>query len=709
VSTTDFLNTDPFAAARAAADYIAEETGVDSHDVALVLGSGWAEAADLIGETTATLSAEEVPGFHAPAVVGHVGTIRSVLTREGKRALVLGARTHYYEGKGVRAVVHGIRTAAAAGCSTLVLTNGCGGLNENWAPGTPVLISDHINLTAASPLEGATFVDLTDLYSPRIRGIAREVDATLDEGIYVQFPGPHYETPAEVQYAKRIGADLVGMSTALEAIAGRHAGMEVFGISLVTNLAAGHQPAAAQPRGSPRVGAGSRPPDFQAARRNHRPALGLAHPRAGAASGPVAGASWAGKDPWCRKCRANDDSVVPMTSSDADFRLLNEARDWAAQDPDPETTASLLELVRLVEEGSPVARQELEDSFRGTLQFGTAGLRAALGPGPNRMNRAVVRRAAAGLADFLLRAVGEASPGTRPRAVVGYDARYNSDIFAAETAAIFTAAGIETFLMPSALPTPLLAYAVRALECDGGVMVTASHNPPQDNGYKVYLGRHAVTDSGNGAQIVTPYDAEIAARINATGPLETITLAPGGWTVLDGSVAAAYQQATAALALPEYFPARNLRIVLTPMHGVGGETALAVLNAAGFTDVTLVAEQAQPDPDFPTVNFPNPEEPGALDLALETAERLDADIVIANDPDADRAAVAAKDPDTGAWRMLRGDEVGALLGAHVAARLAAADGSAGGGDSRACSRTRSFPPGSWPGSRRLRAMRTRKR
>jgi purine-nucleoside phosphorylase len=242
VNTTDFLNTDPFAAARAAADYIAEETGVDRHDVALVLGSGWGEAADLIGETTATLSAGEVPGFHAPAVEGHVGTIRSVLTKGGKRALVLGARTHYYEGKGVRAVVHGIRTAAAAGCSTLVLTNGCGGLNEAWAPGTPVLISDHINLTATSPLEGATFVDLTDLYSPRIRGLAREVDPTLDEGVYAQFPGPHYETPAEVQYAKRIGADLIGMSTALEAIAGRHAGMEVFGISLVTNLAAGISP-----------------------------------------------------------------------------------------------------------------------------------------------------------------------------------------------------------------------------------------------------------------------------------------------------------------------------------------------------------------------------------------------------------------------------------------------------------------------------------
>ena len=239
MSTTDFLNTDPFAAARAAADYIAEETGVDRHDTALVLGSGWGEAADLIGETTATLSAEEVPGFHAPAVEGHVGTIRSILTPSGKRALVLGARTHYYEGRGVRAVVHGIRTAAATGCSTLVLTNGCGGLNEDWAPGTPVLIKDHINLTAASPLEGATFVDLTDLYSPRIRGLAREVDPSLAEGVYAQFPGPHYETPAEIRMARVIGADLVGMSTVLEAIAAREAGAEVLGISLVTNLAAG--------------------------------------------------------------------------------------------------------------------------------------------------------------------------------------------------------------------------------------------------------------------------------------------------------------------------------------------------------------------------------------------------------------------------------------------------------------------------------------
>ncbi|MHA7264701.1 purine-nucleoside phosphorylase [Arthrobacter sp. TMN-37] len=236
------MTNDPFDLARSAAEYIAEKTGVDRHDIALVLGSGWGGAAGLIGEQTASVDAADIPGFSAPSVVGHVGTISSVLTAGGKRALVLGARTHFYEGKGVRAVVHGVRTAAATGATTLVLTNGCGGLQERWTPGTPVLISDHINLTATSPLEGATFVDLTDLYSARIRKIALEVDPTLDQGVYAQFTGPHYETPAEVQYVKRIGADLVGMSTALEAIAARHAGMEVFGLSLVTNLAAGISP-----------------------------------------------------------------------------------------------------------------------------------------------------------------------------------------------------------------------------------------------------------------------------------------------------------------------------------------------------------------------------------------------------------------------------------------------------------------------------------
>lgn len=231
---------DPLDLARSAADYIASHTGVDHHDVALVLGSGWGGAADLIGETVAELPSSEVPGFAKPTVAGHVATIRSIrVGGSGKHALVLGSRTHLYEGRGVRAVVHGVRTAAAAGVSTIVLTNGCGGLRESWSPGTPVLINDHINLTATSPLEGATFVDLTDLYSSRLRDAARSVDSTLDEGVYVQFGGPHYETPAEVQYAKRIGGDLVGMSTTLEAIAAREAGIEVMGISLVTNLAAG--------------------------------------------------------------------------------------------------------------------------------------------------------------------------------------------------------------------------------------------------------------------------------------------------------------------------------------------------------------------------------------------------------------------------------------------------------------------------------------
>jgi purine-nucleoside phosphorylase len=234
------LGTDPFDVAKAAATVIAERTGAPTHDVALVLGSGWGQTAELIGPTLATVDNQDVPGFHAAAVAGHHGGMRSVAIGDsGRRALVYGTRTHYYEGRGVRAVVHSVRTASAAGCSTIVLTNGCGGLNPAWGPGTPVLIRDHINLTATSPLEGATFVDLTDLYSARLRTIARDVDPSLDEGVYVQFPGPHYETPAEVQMAKRIGGDLVGMSTTLEAIAARHVGLEVLGISLVTNLAAG--------------------------------------------------------------------------------------------------------------------------------------------------------------------------------------------------------------------------------------------------------------------------------------------------------------------------------------------------------------------------------------------------------------------------------------------------------------------------------------
>ena len=232
--------TDPLAVADAAAAVIRERTGVAAHDVALVLGSGWGQTGDLIGETLATIDNTDVPGFAKAAVAGHSGVMRSVAIGDtGRRALVYGTRTHYYEGHGVRAVVHGIRTAAAAGCRTVVITNGCGGLREEWAPGTPVLISDHINLTATSPIEGANFVDLTDVYSPRLRAIAKEIDPDLDEGVYVQFRGPHYETPAEVRMAGILGGDLVGMSTSLEAIAARQSGLEVLGISLVTNPAAG--------------------------------------------------------------------------------------------------------------------------------------------------------------------------------------------------------------------------------------------------------------------------------------------------------------------------------------------------------------------------------------------------------------------------------------------------------------------------------------
>ncbi len=237
-TTPDLLLSDPPAAAAEAAEALARLTGVEHHDVALVLGSGWVPAVDLIGETVADLAVTDLPHFAPPAVAGHAGRVRSV--RSGStRALVFLGRTHYYEGRGVEAVVHGVRTAAAAGCRVVVLTNGCGGLDPSWSPGTPVLIGDHINLTSASPLRGATFIDLTDLYSQRLRQVCRAIEPGLPEGVYAQFRGPQYETPAEVRMARTLGADLVGMSTALEAIAAREAQVEVLGISLVTNLAAG--------------------------------------------------------------------------------------------------------------------------------------------------------------------------------------------------------------------------------------------------------------------------------------------------------------------------------------------------------------------------------------------------------------------------------------------------------------------------------------
>jgi purine-nucleoside phosphorylase len=232
------VHVDPYKTAELAGQALARQLDIERHDVAVVLGSGWVPAADLLGATVAELALTDLPGFSAPAVAGHAGLIRSV-DCHGRRALVFLGRTHLYEGRGVAPVVHGVRTAVAAGCRVVVLTNGAGGVDPTWLPGTPVLIRDHINLTGRSPIERAHFIDLTDLYAGRLRRLCRDVDPTLDEGVYVQFPGPHYETPAEVEMVRRIGGTLCGMSTTLEAIAAREAGAEVLGLSLVTNAAAG--------------------------------------------------------------------------------------------------------------------------------------------------------------------------------------------------------------------------------------------------------------------------------------------------------------------------------------------------------------------------------------------------------------------------------------------------------------------------------------
>jgi len=331
--------------------------------------------------------------------------------------------------------------------------------------------------------------------------------------------------------------------------------------------------------------------------------------------------------------------------------LLARARAWAAEDPDPATVA---ELERLIADDD---RAELEDRFSGTLEFGTAGLRGALGAGPRRMNRVVVLRAAAGLAAYLHR-TGAVTAASSPAVVIGYDARHNSDVFARDTAEVMTGAGIRALVMPRPLPTPLLAYAIGDLGCIAGVMVTASHNPPQDNGYKVYL--------GDGSQIVPPADAEIAACIAEVGALADVPRGDGG-EVLGEDIVERYEATVAGLVDGGDRNARaDLRIVYTPMHGVGGTTVQRVLDLAGFPAPHEPPAQAEPDPDFPTVAFPNPEEPGAMDLALALAAEVGADIVVANDPDADRCAVGLPTPQ--GWRMLRGDEVGALLAHHLLGR-----------------------------------------
>jgi len=324
--------------------------------------------------------------------------------------------------------------------------------------------------------------------------------------------------------------------------------------------------------------------------------------------------------------------------------VVEQARAWLAQDPDPQTRAELEELIAINND------DELTDCFASRLQFGTAGLRGKLGPGPNRMNRVVVMQAAAGLANYLRQLhPHEAS------IVIGYDARHNSDVFASDTAAIMQGAGINALVLPKPLPTPVLAYAIKHLGASAGVMVTASHNPPQDNGYKVYL--------ADGCQIVPPTDADIAAEIDHIANTTNVQDLPpdGEWVTLGDDVLEDY--ITRAVGLVTADQRKNnetLTTVITPMHGVGGQTLHTVLTRAGFPDPIHVAEQFDPDPKFPTVTFPNPEEPGAMDLALEAAAQHRPDIVIANDPDADRCAVAI--PTADGYRMLTGDEVGSLLG-----------------------------------------------
>lgn len=347
--------------------------------------------------------------------------------------------------------------------------------------------------------------------------------------------------------------------------------------------------------------------------------------------------------------------------------LLDQARRWAADDPDPETVTQLTGIIAAVEAGDEAAAADLADRFAGFLEFGTAGLRGALGAGPNRMNRAVVIRAAAGMTAYLK------TVSDQPTVVIGYDARTNSDVFARDTAAVVVGAGGQAYLLPEPLPTPLLAYAVRYLAVDAGVMVTASHNPPQDNGYKVYV--------ADGSQIVPPVDGLIAAEIAKIGTVADVPRAESGWETLDDQVYADYLADTLSALNPDAEPLppegsteqstpasgpRDVVVVHTALHGVGSRTLRDAFAANGFPAPIPVAAQAEPDPAFPTVTFPNPEEPGAMDLAIELAEQTGPDLVIANDPDADRCAAAIPGP--GGWRMLRGDELGALLGAHLLAR-----------------------------------------
>ncbi|GAA2530414.1 phospho-sugar mutase [Microbacterium mitrae] len=349
---------------------------------------------------------------------------------------------------------------------------------------------------------------------------------------------------------------------------------------------------------------------------------------------------------------------------------LRRATAWLAQDPDDQTHRELDELINRAMDGNPAAQAEIIDRFDSRLAFGTAGLRGELGAGSARMNRVLVAQAAAGFAAYLR----EKNPDHTPTVVIGYDGRRNSDVFAKDSAELFAGAGLKAVLLPRLLPTPVLAFAVRHLGADAGVMVTASHNPPNDNGYKVYLG-----GNDQGAQIVAPADAEIAAHIQRIA--DTLSVADlersEAYEIGSESIVDAYVAATAAVA-PAPAAAAGMRWVYTAMHGVGWETVKRVLERAGYPLPETVSAQLEPDGAFPTVAFPNPEEPGAMDLSYETATAAEADFIIANDPDADRLAVAIPAPD--GWRRLTGNEVGLLLGWRAAR---AAEGTAGA--SLACS------------------------
>lgn len=349
--------------------------------------------------------------------------------------------------------------------------------------------------------------------------------------------------------------------------------------------------------------------------------------------------------------------------ADASDPILETAGAWLSQDPDPETQAELRVLISSARAGDPAARAELHSRFDERLAFGTAGLRGEIAAGSNRMNRVLVSQAAAGLAAYLVNAAPE---GTTASVVIGYDGRKNSQVFATDTAQLMAGAGVRAILLPRLLPTPVLAFAVRHLGASAGVMVTASHNPPNDNGYKVYLGG----DNG-GSQIVAPDDAAIAAEILRVAAERFVPELPrGSYETAPESVVQAYIDETAAVARP---PRAQVATVYTALHGVGWDTTRRVLEAAGFDLPTLVDAQIAPDAGFPTVAFPNPEEPGAMDLSYETAREAGAELILANDPDADRLAVGIPDSASAeGYRRLSGNEVGTLLGWWAAERAAAA-------------------------------------